>query len=78
MNIQKQMENEMMMELKESGYTQIWLQEFNNSRQLIWEKRYSRPMYAIRKLINYNQGKCFIYQGNEVNSGGNKIRISLD
>lgn len=77
-NIQTEIESTMISEIKEHGYTEIRIDEFDRSGNLSKSTTYARLPFAIRKMINFAQGYFPIYQGSSVTNMGYKMKISMN
>ena len=77
-NIQKQIETTMISEIKELGFSEIRIDEFDRNGNLSSTKNYSKLIFAVRKMINFAQGEFPIYQGSEVTCMGYKMKISMN
>jgi ribosome-binding factor A len=77
-NFQKELENTMISEIKDLGYSEIRIDEFRHNGDLSNSKCYTRLIYAVRKMINFAQGEFPIYQGSEVTYMGYKMKIIMN
>ena len=77
-SIQQQIEERMVSEIKESGYSQIRIDEYDRNGKLSSSKKYIRLLPAVRKMIDFAKGEFPIYQGSQVTSMGYKMRIQMN
>lgn len=77
-NIQKEIENTMINEIKALGFSEIRIEEFDRNSNLSTSKTYSKLIFAVRKMINFAEGEFPIYQNSTITRMGYKMKISMN